>query len=125
LRKTGLSLLLIWLAILTQACVSEMKPYLKVDPDIPARIASQQKLLDRESKGGALPPERTREIQKKLDLVKARHSRLEAEGKLDDAEVRKLTRMLDETGNMLLKTGAPKTAAPPQPVKGKKGKNVE
>ncbi|MEN6439857.1 MAG: hypothetical protein ABFD97_14875 [Syntrophobacter sp.] len=120
MRKTGLALLLLWFVFLTQACISEVKPILKVNPDIPARIANQQKMIDRASKGNAPPSERIQEVQNRLDLVKARYSRLQAEGKLNAGEIRKLSRMLDESGNLLLKVRAAKTAAPPQSGKNKK-----
>lgn len=115
MRKTCWYLLLICLALLTQACISEVKPILKqTNSDIPARIANQQKQIDRLLSSGEPKDKIIKEAQKKLDLVKTRYARMEAEGRLTDSEIRKLTGMLDESGKLLFKPETTKAKAPRQ-----------
>ena len=99
-HKTGAILLLLWLILISQACVSEVKPVLKLVPtDIPARIASQQKQIDQGVAAQDFSPNAARKIQENLDRIKEKYSRLQAEGSLTAKATEALARMLNDNSD--------------------------
>ena len=88
------------------ACNSEIKPILKPAPeaDIPTRIANQQKWLTeavahKEFGIGSDPSP----IQKKLNQIKEKYSKLQSGGTLTEKDSKEINKMLDETSDMVFR----------------------
>ncbi|MFZ2446510.1 MAG: hypothetical protein WAW37_09135 [Syntrophobacteraceae bacterium] len=102
-HKAGAILLLLWLMLISQACISEVKPVFKAVPaDIPARIAAQQKQIDQGLAAQDFSPNAARKLQENLDRIKEKYSQVQAKGGPDAKETEALARMLNANADRVL-----------------------
>jgi predicted metal-dependent hydrolase len=71
------------------------------EADIPQRIAYQQRRIDQGIASGALTRGEANVLSDNLYWVKSTHARMQSDGKLNPAEIRKLDEMLDRTSAMI------------------------
>ena len=97
-------IILIMSVLLVSACISEVKPILKpVEVDIPNRIADQQKWLDQDIAAKAITQDDARPIRDKLNKINERYNRLQSAGTLTPEDSKTISRMLDETSDMIFR----------------------
>lgn len=104
------------LVLMVQACVTQIKPVLKADPDIDATIARHQKQLDSGIATGGFKPAQARSLQESLDKIKQNYSALKERGKPTKAEIKEINKMLAQFGERLFSS----RPTPKRPAK-KKG----
>ncbi|MEM5789146.1 MAG: hypothetical protein AAGU11_17670 [Syntrophobacteraceae bacterium] len=103
MRKAALFILLLGLsAVMTQACVSEVKPVLRQSElNIDEKIARQQKQLDSGIATGHIQSEEARAFQENLDKIKKRYATLKSKGKLTPKDEKDIRKMLDQNGDKM------------------------
>lgn len=95
-------LLIIALAALCQACVTEIKPVLgQSDIDLAARIAAQQKQITQAVADGKLPEQKAAKLQGNLNDIRDKLEKLKAEGRLTTKEAIALSRLLEKNGDRI------------------------
>lgn len=71
-------------------------------PDALVRIGNQQKRIDNGIASGALTKEEAKVLQDNLNRIKAKYTKMKADGTLTGAEEEKLHMMLDKNSNMII-----------------------
>ncbi len=97
---------LVLVIVCLTACISEVKPILKpAELDVPARIANQLKWLDQGIASGEYTREAAKPIQERLYKIREKYNKMQASGALSARDSESLSRMLDETSEMIFRIG--------------------
>ncbi len=102
--RTKWLLILVWALFSAAACSFEVKPVLKAaEPDIPTRIASQQKNIDNTVASKELTLNDVKPFQTTLDQIRRKYEQLQKEGRLTPKEIKSINSELDSNGDELFK----------------------